>query len=208
MAPVLLFWIFAVFSTDIKSQCKNVLTEISHIAYVKFGFEWCFEFCIRMWKHNNIYDCCLTLKFYWEKLRWLQKWRNYCNHRGWTLRCNSLSGFMLSGITPVKISIIYIYILPRKKSAIGQTVSYDFVWLVLPHTHTSFKMQHSWKLRNGVCARALVLDGEGSWVFSSTANSAVVLSSSISSNTSMDSCVSDWSQWLFDQFLWTTFATV
>lgn len=44
-----------------------------------------------------------------------------------------------------------------------------------------------------VCVRACarVLDGGGSWVFSSTANSAIVLSSS---NTSMDSCVSDLSQ--------------
>ena len=44
-------------------------------------------------------------------------------------------------------------------------------------------MQHSEKVHNGVCVSVCVcvLDGEGSWVFSST---AIVLSSS---NTSMDS---------------------
>ena len=44
-----------------------------------------------------------------------------------------------------------------------------------------------------VCVRAhaSVLDGEGSWVFCSIANSAIILSSS---NTSMDGCVSDRSQ--------------
>ena len=51
-----------------------------------------------------------------------------------------------------------------------------------------------------VCACVYVPDGEGTRVYSSVSTALVVVNT--------DSFVSDWLQWLCDQFLWPIFATL